>query len=698
MLSEIFLSAIKKLTEQNLTLVDLIEAGYRLRGEGKSDQVIQLYKLWIHYNGDSHLLFAAYFNYGMVLSESGKFEEAKGALQQAIALKPDFSPAYINLGGILERMGAVGEAVTQWVALVNRLESVTYEALKHKITALNQIGRILEINDHPLKAEQYLRQSLEIDHNQPEVMSHFMAIRFRECEWPVVAPWEGVDRKNIMTGVSPLSMSLYTDDPILHLASGWYYNKSCVGYPLSNYQKYTRAKDVKTRSDRRRIGYLSSDLRNHAVGFIMAEVFELHNRDQFEIFIYYCGITASDSLKERIASSVEHWVDVRGFDDETLAKRIAEDDIDILIDLNGYTRDARTNAIALRPAPIIVNWLGYPGSMGSPYHHYIIADDWIIPQDHEIYYSEKVMRLPCYQPNDLKRAISTAIPTRESVNLPDNAFVYCCFNGIQKINRFMFERWVSILKQVPESVLWLLSRSDTGNARLKGYAQEQGISPDRIIIAPFDENNSEHLTRYMLADLFLDTSPYGAHVTGSDALWMGLPILTISGRSFASRVCGSLVRSAGLPELVCRTPEEYVEMAVALGRDKERVLKLKQKLKDNRDTCVLFDSKSCVKNLESLYQQMWKDFSQGKLPRPDLTNLDVYFEIGCEENYDEVEYLTVQDYVGRYKSKMLNRHRYYRLGADSRLWTAEDIADADCESIGGETEIKKPRQYKIVSK
>jgi predicted O-linked N-acetylglucosamine transferase (SPINDLY family) len=349
------------------------------------------------------------------------------------------------------------------------------------------------------------------------------------------------------------------------------------------------------------------------------------------------------------------------------ARRIADDGIQILIDVNGYTRDARVKMLNLRPAPVIVNWLGFPGSMASPYHNYIIADPFIIPEESEKYYSEKVVRLDCYQPTNRFRPVDDGIPTRAGAGLPEEGFVFCCFNGTQKITKFTFERWLEILKRVPDSVLWLLSAAESSHTRLKAYAEKNGIDPARIIFAA-KLANPYHLARYPLADLFLDTTPYGAHTTCSDALWMGVPVLTYAGRSFPARVCGSLVTSAGLPELVCNTPEDFVDRAVHFGRNPSQVTALKDRLKANRDTCVLFDTPRLVAGLERLYAGMWSDYKSGDLPKPDLTQIETYLEVGLSIDHEVTEVQAIKDYEGMWREKLATRNAYRPLPYDNRLW------------------------------
>ena len=268
----------------------------------------------------------------------------------------------------------------------------------------------------------------------------------------------------------------------------------------------------------------------------MTDVMEQHDHKNFEIFAYYCGINRRTRRRTRIKKGVDHWIDINGLSDDDAAAKIAADGIDILVDLNGYTKDARTKVFARKPAPIIVNWFGYPSTMGTPYHHYLIADDYIIPPEDEIYYSEKIVRLPCYQPNDRKRVSRGEASDARGGRAAGGRFVFCSFNGMQKITARIYQRWMTILGRVPGSVLWLLSRHGRHQrASAQNRRATRGIAPERIIFAD-KMANPDHLARYPLADLFLDSFPYGAHTTASDAMWMGVPILTCSGTQL--RVAG----------------------------------------------------------------------------------------------------------------------------------------------------------------
>lgn len=663
MTNDILSSALIQSMARNFSVAELIRTTETFKQSGQLNSQQTLYATWIEHNQDNPLLHAVLFNYSVTLADAGKLAPARECLERAIALNPGFMPAYINLGRVYERLGLVGLAVVQWSALLAQLAPLTGAALSHKTMALNQSARALETANQDEAAENMLRQSLEIAPHQREVAQHFVALRQRQCEWPVVAPSEWVSRDILMTGMSPLSTAAYTDDPLLHLAMAWHYNKLDVATPAALMSAWPRAAE---NTGPLRIGYLSSDLREHAVGYLMAEVFGLHDRNNVEVFAYYCGPEVQDPMQANFKSSCDHWVSISNLDDHAAARRMAADGIQILVDLNGYTREARLNLVALRPAPVIVNWLGYPGTMASPYHHYLIADDWIVPESHALYFSEKVLRLPCYQPNNRRRLVAPQKPSRREAGLPENGMVYCCFNGAHKISRFTFDRWLMILARVPGSVLWLLSSTEATNARLRDYAAQRGIAPERLIFAA-KLANPFHLARYALADLFLDTTPYGAHTTASDALWSGVPMLTLSGRSFASRVCGSLVRAAGLPELICESAEDFVNRAVEFGNQPALLQPFRAKLLAGRSSCILFDMPLLVRRLEDLFHQMWDEYQKGNLPQPDLANLDAYLEVGLEARHEEIEVQALPDYQGWWRENLARRHKIRPIPPDRRL-------------------------------
>ena len=659
---------------RQMSIVDLFAATGQLQQAGQKAMANELYKHWIAHNPDNPLVHAVYFNHGVGLTDVRDLAGAINVFREAIRLKPDFLPPYINLGRALEDSGQGGRAVQQWMALCQRLPDIVGETVGHKLIAFHQSARVLEAGNFDAAAEDALRQSLDIDCNQVEATQHYISLRQRQCKWPVIAPWERVSRKALLKGISSLSLSNLADDPMFQLAKAYQYAKHQIGMP----KPVQHLPAPKAEKRKLRIGYVSSDLREHAVGFAMTDVIEQHDRENFEIYAYYCGISRTDATQQRTMKSVDQWFDINGIDDDTAAAKIKADGIDILIDLNGYTKDARTKVFARRPAPINVNWFGFPGTMGTPYHHYIIADETIIPKGQEKYYSEKVVRLPCYQPNDRKRVVSQRKPTRAEAGLPESAFVYCSLNGSQKITPRTFQRWMAILGRVPNSVLWLLSAGNGADDVLKKAAQDMGIDPARIVFAA-KMANPDHLARYQLADLFLDNLPYGAHTTGADSLWMNVPILTLPGRSFAARVCASLVRAAGVPEMECSSAEEYIDRAVEYAMNSEKLKAVKAKLAANRDTCTLFDTPKLARNLEELYRDMWAEYQRGELPKPNLRNLDIYHDIAVELEVENMDLLSDEEYEALYFEKLAERHASYPIEADVRMLDGEGTERARSE-------------------
>ncbi|WP_066773223.1 tetratricopeptide repeat protein [Candidatus Viadribacter manganicus] len=673
-----FVTALQKVTSGSLPLNELIVAAQQLGASGQPDLARQLYQIWIAMNGEHPLLFIAHFNCSTLLAQGGDNAGALASLRAALTINPDFAPAHINLGSALERAGDAAAAVEQWKAGLERMATVTGDTIEYKITLLKQLSRVLSDNQQHEAAEVALQQCLDLGLHQRDVVEQYAAVRLAQCKWPIATTPTKLTRGSFVSRFHPLSSCAYSDDPLQHLGLAHRYAEA-VAPAITSASDRRHAPIPQGR--RPRIGYVSSDLRAHAVGYLMANLFEAHDTSNVEVFIYYCGIPADDGINQRIKAAAEHWADIRNIGDDEAAALIAADEIDILIDVNGHTRDARLGIFARRPAPIQVNWLGYPGSMGSPYHHYIIGDEWVIPQDHEVYYSERVLRLPCYQPNDRKRIVDTAPPQRSEHGLPEDAFVFCCFNAAHKVTRYSFERWMAILNQVPNSVIWLLDYNTETNTRLRAAAERYGVSGDRLIFAK-KVPNPRHLARYPLADLFLDTAPYGAHTTASDALWMGVPVLTYAGRSFASRVCASLVRAAGAPELITTSPDAFIKRAIALATTDQLGLKaLRQRLTANRDTCTLFDIDGLARNLEGLYAQMAGDYRAGHLPKPNTANLDAYLDIGVNIDHDSIEIGAASDYHGVYRAALAVRHYNTPMQADGRLWTENDIGAAEAAPI-----------------
>ncbi len=357
---------------------------------------------------------------------------------------------------------------------------------------------------------------------------------------------------------------------------------------------------------RLRIGYFSADFHNHATAYLIAELFESHDRNQFEIFAFSFGPTTQDKMQTRLEKSFDHFFDLSKQGDHEIAAKARELEIDIAIDLKGYTQDSRPEIFALRPAPLQVNYLGFPGTMAAPYIDYIIGDRVVTPTAHFNMYSEKVAQLAhSYQVNDSQRQIAEQIPSRHQLGLPETGFVFCCFNNNFKITPDVFSLWMRLLSKVDSSVLWLFEGSHSVCHNLRLQAQKHAIDPERLIFAPRMEL-PEHLARHKQTDLFLDTFYYNAHTTASDALWAGLPVLTCLGNTFASRVAASLLKAIGLPELITHNHDEYEALALDLANHPEKISAIKHKLADNRLTQPLFNTALFRQQIESAYRQMWQ--------------------------------------------------------------------------------------------
>jgi predicted O-linked N-acetylglucosamine transferase (SPINDLY family) len=628
-------------------IAELVGSAQALVGSGHGALAAELYRDWASQNPDDALLHAVHFNRGVLLADAGDLQGAVEAFGAAIARRPDFLPPYINLGAAYERLGAKVQAYGHWAHVSTSLAGVSGETVAYKATALKQMAQVLEGGRQLTQAEDALRQVAELMPWQRDVVQHWISLRQRQCQWPLLTSVAGHDRAALLRRIAPLSMACLADDPWMQLAVAAAHMREDVGMPTSfRAEADFAARRAEIPGRRLRVGYLSSDLREHAIGSLMAEMFSLHDREKLEIFAYYCGIPQEDATKARIRDSIEHWRDIAALDDAAAEAMILADGIDILVDVNGHTRSARTRLLTRRPAPIIVNWLGYPGSMGSACHHYIIADPHIVPAGSEGFYSETVLRLPCYLPN-ARHGPPRAGTSRAGHGLPEGATVFCSFNGTQKVTPFVFARWMAILRGVPDSVLWLLKSCDEVEDRLRGQAAEAGIAPERLVFAPI-MGGHDHLARYPLADLFLDTLPYGAHTTASDSLWMGVPVLTVPGRGFAGRVCASLVHAAGLPEFVCASAEDYVARAIVFGRDRATLAPYRERLVAGRETALLFDTPRLVRELEALFHSMWGDFAADRLPRPKLMNLDTYLELGAMMDHDAAETSFAPDYNERW--------------------------------------------------
>lgn len=653
---------------ERLSLPDLL----RLTETMERPAAAELYKIWIAFNEGHPHLHLACFNHSAVLRQIGDVAGSIHALRACLRLDPKFGAAHINLGLAMEESGVAVQAVQQWRAFAEMTGELTADRIGHRLLALQHIGRVMENAGLMEDAENALWQAMELRPDKLEASQHWSALRQRQCKWPILQPSDHVSMRQQIDGMSPLALACYADDPLFQLAKARRYNKTLVGQVDRQAALDPRVRRKHGTGQRLRVGYVSSDLRDHAVGFALREVLELHDKESVEIYAYYCGDPVSnDATQARMKKAVDCWRDIARLRDAEAAQMIAGDEIDILIDVNGYTKHARTAIFAYRPAPVIVNFCGYPGSMGSPFHHYMIADERIVPPESEIYYSEKVLRIACNQPIDRKRVVA-ATPSRADVGLPEDAFVFACFNGMQKITQETFGRWMAILRATPGSVLWLLSEHAEVDQRLRAAAEAADVEPDRLIFAP-KVPNAAHLARIALADLFLDTFPYGAHSTGADALTVGLPVLTFPGKGFAARFCHSIVAAAGVPELICASPDDYVAKAIDFARDPRGLEAVRRALQAGRDTSVLRDIPALARRLEELFWYMQRQAEQGQTPAPDLRNLDVYYEIGAGLLHRNTVFTDGEAYRLAYRERLEEWHTCEQLPYDDRLWKAPDL-------------------------
>jgi predicted O-linked N-acetylglucosamine transferase (SPINDLY family) len=342
---------------------------------------------------------------------------------------------------------------------------------------------------------------------------------------------------------------------------------------------------------------------------------ECHDESRFDVSAISLGADDNSKMGRRLKAALPRFIDARTFSDEHIANLVRSLEVDILVDLMGFTKNARTQIFALRPAPVQVSYLGYPGTMGASYVDYIIADRIAIPEEKRECYLEKVVYLPdSFMGNDFERKISERLPRRSECQLPEAGFVFCAFNNSYKIAPQIFDIWIRILRQVENSILWLSGTNETAIRNLGREAQNRGVDPSRLVFAQRLPLNEDHLARHRLADLFLDTLPYNAHATASDAVWAGLPVLTCLGETFAGRVAGSLLNAVGLPELITTTPEAYERMAIELATHPERLAAIKHKLEENRLTAPLFDTKLFTKHIEAAYTAMHERNQAGLAP------------------------------------------------------------------------------------
>jgi protein O-GlcNAc transferase len=550
----------------------------------------------------------AHNNLGIALRSLGRFQEAVGHFHQAIELKADYAEAFCNLGTTFDQLSRHEEAVAAYRRAV---------ALKPElcIAYINLAGSLWEQGNIADAIATYA-YSLSIDPAQPNATVDLYNLRRHACDWrDIGAQEEKILRNTYRKGdaVAPFPLLNIHGDPVEEqlCAREWAKGLAKISHAAFDYAPLPSAANPR----RLRIGYLSADYCRHATVSLIAELIEKHDRERFEVFGYSYGRDDKSVMRKRISQAFDTFADLQPLPFPEAARRIHGDGIDILIDLKGYTTYARTEILAHRPAPIQVNYLGYPGTMGAPFIDYLIADTFIVPPHAQEHYDEKLVYLPlCYQPNDTKRAISEKVPSRAECGLPEKGFVFCSFNNTYKITPDVFDVWMRLLAGVHGSVFWLLEANPLVAENLAREATARGIDANRLVFAPKTEL-ADHLARHAHADLFMDSLPVNAHTTASDALWAGLPVLTVAGQSFASRVAGSLLHAVGLPELITSSLEEYEATALRLAQKPGELAGYRERLAKNRNGAALFDIDRYTRDLEAAFEQMAAIGAAGDAPR-----------------------------------------------------------------------------------
>jgi protein O-GlcNAc transferase len=581
---------------------------------------------------------AAYNNRGIVLQQLKRYDEALTNYDRAIELKSDYAEAYNNRGIVLQELKRYDEALTNYDRAIE-LKSDYAEAynnrgivlleLKRYDEALTNYDRAIELKSDYVEA--YINRGLvlqELKRYDETLISYDKAIESKPdyeylfgtilhtkmfiCDWRnFEADLEGLSLRINENQKSILSfpiLALIDSLSVLHKTSAiWINDKHPINPSIGSTPKNVRRNKI-------RIGYYSADFHNHATAHLMAELFERHDKNNFELIAFSFGPDTKDEMRLRLSKAFEQFIDVRLRSDKDIALLSRDMEIDVAVDLKGCTKDQRTGIFSYRAAPIQVNYIGFPGTMAAEYIDYIIADPTLIPIESQQHYSEKVVYLPnSYQVNDRQRVISDKVFTKEELGLPPDSFTFCCFNNNYKITPHTFDGWVRILKAVEDSVLWLFEDNPTAAINLRKEAQTKGIDPNRLVFAK-RMKLPEHLARHRAADLFIDTLPFNAHTTASDALWAGLPVLTCMGESFASRVAASLLNAIELPELITTTQEQYEATAIELATNPEKLKAIKDKLEKNRLTTALFDTPRFTKHIEAAYTQMYERYLADLLP------------------------------------------------------------------------------------
>lgn len=578
----------------------------------------------------------AFYNRGNALRELKRLDEALASFDQAVAMMPLHVEAWTNRGTVLQELGRSAEALASFdralalaplhaTALFNRANALRH--LKRQEEALASYDRVLALKPDHAEAHdgrgvllQELRRYPEafaaydaayrLDPTLKYVQGRRLHVKMTMCDWI------NLDAERAqLTARADAGGSAAEPFEFLCLSSSAEAQLRCArAFADDRFPVRTTWRGDRSAHRKIRLGYVSGEFREQATAYLMAGVYECHDRERFEIHAIATGPNDLSPMRTRLERAFDRFHDVRDETDARIADLVRAEEIDILVNLNGYFGQERTAIFALKPAPIQVNYLGFPGTMGAPFMDYIVADEIVLPKDQQRHFAEKVAYLPyTYQPNDRKRAIAELAPSREECGLPETAVVFCCFNNTHKLTPEFFDVWMRLLDRTPGSVLWVLETTPTVSPNLRREATSRGVDPERIVFAPVIKL-ADHLARVRLADLFLDTLPHNAHTTASDALWCGVPVVSCRGTTFAGRVAASLLSAIGLEDMVTHSLEAYEATALRLANDPEWRATVRKRLAANRETTPLFDTAGYTRTLEAAYLAMWEQHLKGEPP------------------------------------------------------------------------------------
>ncbi|GAB4835448.1 hypothetical protein Ancab_000355 [Ancistrocladus abbreviatus] len=572
-------------------------------------------------------LSAPFNNLAIIYKQQGNYVEAISCYNEVLRIDPLAADGLVNRGNTYKEIGRVSEAIQDYMHAIN-IRPTMAEAHANLASAYKDSGLV----EAAIKS---YKQALHLRPDFPEATCNLLHTLQCVCSWEdrdkMFVEVEGIIRRQIkmsvLPSVQPFHAIAYPLDPLLALEISRKYAQHCsliaTRYALP---PFDHPAPIRIRTEggyqRLRIGYVSSDFGNHPLSHLMGSIFGMHNRKNVEVFCYALSPNDGTEWRQRIQSEVEHFMDVSAMSSDMIAKMIHEDKIQILVNLNGYTKGARNEIFAMQPAPIQVSYMGFPGTLGAAYIDYLVTDEFVSPSRFAHIYSEKLVHLPhCYFVNDYKQKNRdvldpSCLRKRSDYGLPEDKFLFACFNQLYKMDPEIVTTWCNILKRVPNSALWLLRFPAAGEMRLRAYAASQGVQPDQIIFTDVAMKN-EHIRRSALADLFLDTPLCNAHTTGTDILWAGLPMITLPLEKMATRVAGSLCLATGVgDDMIVNSMEEYEERAVTLALNRTKLQSLANKLRASRLTCPLFDTLRWVKNLERAYFKMWNLYCSGQNPQP----------------------------------------------------------------------------------